>query len=240
MREIKLSGKHAKGRTAIVDDEDYYRISSFNWWMNDKGYAVRSGLKRKGEPDKTIYMHHEIMDSEGKEGLRLDHINRNPLDNRKQNLRYATVSQNNINVGIRADNSSGYKGVQWYKPRRKWLASVSCQGKKIHIGYYENKLDAAKAYNTKVLELFGEFAYLNDVDHSGFVIKPKAKQSSEHKGVSFNRATNKWRAAIRHKGENVFLGGFYNEDDAARMYNFWALDIHGEEAKLNVIKKEAI
>jgi hypothetical protein len=89
-----------------------------------------------------------------------DHRDRNPANNQKYNLRIATVSQNAANrckqtryFGV----SSRFKGVCWNKETKKWTAR--CKG--IHLGCFKDEKEAAKAYNNKAIELYGEFAYLN-------------------------------------------------------------------------------
>ena len=88
----------------------------------------------------------------------IDHINGVKNDNRWCNLREATNKQNCLAQGVRSDNTSGYKGVYWHKASQKWLASVQ-----INVGAFDNKHDAAKAYNKAAKEYFGEFAYLNEI-----------------------------------------------------------------------------
>ena len=89
----------------------------------------------------------------------VDHINHNGLDNRRPNLRLATRSQNAANLGPYANNTSGYKGVDFN--RGKWRARIREGGVRYFLGYFETAEDAARAYDTKAHELFGEFASLN-------------------------------------------------------------------------------
>ena len=89
--------------------------------------------------------------------MQLDHINRNVLDNRKSNLRLCTPSENNANRMMRI-GKEGFRGVRKQKGRNKWQASIQKNGKKIFIGSFSNKEEAAKAYNDYSLKLFGEFS----------------------------------------------------------------------------------
>ena len=93
----------------------------------------------------------------------IDHINGNKLDNKWNNLRLASRSQNKINSGIMRTNKSGYKGVFWREDISKWKASIGKDQKRIFIGHYNTKEEAAFAYNKSALKLFGDFAYLNEV-----------------------------------------------------------------------------
>lgn len=149
MKEIKLS----KGYVAIVDDDDYERLSHYKWYCN-QGYATRT-IKENGRRRGEL-MHRAII--KAPIGMDIDHINRNPLDNRKCNLRVATRSQNNAN---KVQREGSFKGACWRPIPRRWKAYIKVDHKQIHLGYFSNAIDAAKAYNAAALEHFGEFARLN-------------------------------------------------------------------------------
>lgn len=91
----------------------------------------------------------------------IDHINGDCTDNQKHNLRIATNQQNFFNRSANHINTSGYKGVSWNSRSEKWVAQIQISRQKEHIGFFENPIDAAKAYDAKAKELFGEFARLN-------------------------------------------------------------------------------
>lgn len=93
----------------------------------------------------------------------VDHINGDGLDNRKSNLRICNGSQNRCNKGKPKNNTSGYKGVTWHTPNKKWVAQIAVNGKHSYIGSFKTKEEAAKAYNKKAKELHGEFARLNNL-----------------------------------------------------------------------------
>lgn len=92
----------------------------------------------------------------------IDHVDGNPSNNAWDNLRKATNRQNQGNKKLRRNNTSGYKGVGWHKSIKKWYSSISYDGK-IHLGYFEYAEDAALAYNFAAIDLFGEFARLNEL-----------------------------------------------------------------------------
>jgi len=102
-----------KGQIAIVDPDDYERLSKYKWSASEHGktwYAVRREYLKKTKKQKCIYMHHEIIELPS--GMVVDHVNRNGVDNRKRNLRAATYSQNNFNKGKRNVKSrSKYTGL---------------------------------------------------------------------------------------------------------------------------------
>ena len=147
MKKIPLT----QGKYAFVDDDDYNNLSGYKWYYN-KGYAVRGSSPK-------ILMHRII--NKTPKGMDTDHINRNTLDNRKQNLRGCTRSQNCTNRPAQKHGSSGFKGVSWHKHRKAWSAYVCVNKKMIYLGYFENKEDAAKAHDKKAKEIYGDFAYLN-------------------------------------------------------------------------------
>ena len=89
--------------------------------------------------------------------LCVDHKNNDRLDNNIKNLRFATHRENNRNRSLSSNNTSGIKGISWYKRDEKWSAHIKVNGKKIHIGYFENIQDAHKARQLKANELFGNF-----------------------------------------------------------------------------------
>ena len=90
-----------------------------------------------------------------------DHINGDGLDNRKQNLRTCTHTENMRNRGKSKNNTSGFKGVSWHKRGKTWDAKIAHNKKLMHIGSFKDKEVAAKAYDRKAIELHGKFAKLN-------------------------------------------------------------------------------
>jgi hypothetical protein len=150
-----------RGQEALVDDEDYEALNEYKWHLHSLGYACRStGNVHKGTYHLFL-MHRDIMQTPTQ--MYTDHINHNKLDNRRSNLRLATPRQNNGNAHMRLTNTSGYKGVSWHRQSKKWVAGIKLNGKHIFLGSFTNKKDAARAYNTKALEIFGEFALINKI-----------------------------------------------------------------------------
>lgn len=147
MKAIELT----KGKFALIDDEDFDLVSKFKWHVSGcKNYAI------SGRREKLIRMHNLIF---GK--MKVDHINGDGLDNRRENLRKCTNSQNMANSKKRIGTSSKYKGVCWCKRENKWSAYIYTNKKRKSLGYFKNQKDAAKAYDKKAVELFGSFARLN-------------------------------------------------------------------------------
>jgi hypothetical protein len=152
LKEIELT----KGKVAFVDDDDFEKLTKVSWYYNTSGYACNKG----GLSDKVVYMHRFIMNCP--DDMIVDHIDGNKLNNQKENLRIVTYSQNHMNRKVKRKGcSSKYKGVSLDKRCGKWRAYIKKDGKYIHIGNFDNEIDAAKAYDEKALELFGEYASLN-------------------------------------------------------------------------------
>lgn len=159
MKEIPLS----HGKVAIVDDDDFERFSTFTWFYHHTGYAVRNTSRKLGK-QKQISLHREIMNA--LPGQSIDHKNRNTLDNRKINLRFATSSENCCNKIVQGDVFLGLKGIDYNPSRSKknpWRAKIRKNGKCVYLGLFSNHIDAACAYNSAALKVHGEFACLNKI-----------------------------------------------------------------------------
>ncbi|MBP7054057.1 MAG: HNH endonuclease [Phycisphaerae bacterium] len=149
-----------RGKFAIVDAGDYEWLSQYRWCTLGAGehpYACRR------ENGKTIYMHRQIM--QPPDGMCVDHIEGFTLDNRRANLRVCTPAENMRNRRGNLGRDLP-KGVTWQRHCNKYKASIGCEGTPKHIGYYDDPIEAAKAYDRKARELFGEFARLNFPDAS--------------------------------------------------------------------------
>lgn len=155
MKKIMLT----RGQVTLVDDEDFEWLSQWKWCArkgaSGKFYAARSQWDSDTKKNKTIIMARVIVGA--KKGEEVDHKNGNTLDNRRRyNLRLCTPTQNRHNVGLSRRNTSGYKGVAFRKNSRKWEARMY-----LYLGSFNLKEEAARAYDKKAIELFGEFAKLN-------------------------------------------------------------------------------
>jgi len=147
MKEISLP----KGKCAIVDDEDFERLNKWKWHTHNKNYVVRNTIFGRK------FIHHEVMQKMS--GYVVDHINGNPLDNRKENLRYCTHSENMKNSKMHDNNTSGYKGVTVVN--KKYRSVIWNNNKRIHLGMYDTAEQAALAYDDAARELHGKYARTN-------------------------------------------------------------------------------
>ena len=159
MKTINLS----KGKFAIVDDEDFEHLNFYGWHLSskpEKPYACRTEniSKKRGIKKKTtIYMHKIIMPSV----LEVDHVNGNSLDNRKSNLRICTHYQNSLNLKKYKNNKTGFRGVYFYKPTKKFGATIRVGTKLKFLGYFKNLYEAAGAYAAAANIYFGD--YYNEI-----------------------------------------------------------------------------
>jgi hypothetical protein len=158
MKEIPLT----KGKVALIDDEDLQRVNQLNWYCNEYGYAIhRNGPKSK-HPG-TIRMHRLIMHAPS--NMEVDHIDGNPLNNQKSNLRLCLHQQNGRNMKKwRKPTTSPFKGVHWNSLRRTWNVQIKVNYQVIHIGVFDCPVRAAEAYDDAAKRYFGNFAKLNFPD----------------------------------------------------------------------------
>lgn len=147
------------GGVALIDDEDYAIIKDHDWRCKPHGHTKYAYATRKRYSG--LAMHRLILGLTDSK-MYTDHRNHNGLDNRRSNLRIATLSQNHHNILFNKSNTSGYKGVCWDKTRNLWRAYIGFNGNKgITIGRFGSAIEAAKAYDAKAIELYGEFACPN-------------------------------------------------------------------------------
>lgn len=153
-----------QGKNAIVDVEDFERISQFNWcagWDKvSKTFYAHSKNYGKGKL-KTIRMHRVILQC--KHGEVCDHANHNGLDNRKANLRKCTNAENARNARPKKSSRTGFKGVRIAArcKFRKYTADITLERRRHYLGHFQSAEEAAHAYDEAAKKYHGEFAYLN-------------------------------------------------------------------------------
>jgi hypothetical protein len=152
-KEIPLT----QGYVAIVDDDDYDDLSQYRWHViKTKAHVYAARHERgKGIKHRMILMHRQIMGEP--DGMDVDHRDRNSLNNRKENLRICTRSQNMANMEKRAGKTATEKGVDWRPDKKKWRARIG----RTFLGYFDTKTEAASAYDAAALARYGEFARTN-------------------------------------------------------------------------------
>lgn len=153
-----------RGLVTVIDQQDA-DLGAVLWKAHPGrgGHICAARGVRNGGGHTTELLHRVILARKLRRPLRpgeqVDHINGNPLDNRRSNLRLATHAQNMRNS--RALSASGYKGVTWHKQCRKWRAEIQHNGQKRHLGLYTSRIEAARAYDDAARQLFGPYAALN-------------------------------------------------------------------------------
>lgn len=147
-----------------VDEIDRCFLDNFAWGFystprhNGVYVVFQNSIKNGAYRNKKL---HRVI-AGAKLGQFVDHINGNPLDNRRSNLRICTQAENNRNaIKRKTAKTSEFKGVSFYKPTKKWFAQLQIEGKKINGGYHATEKEAAQAYNRLALEHFREYAVIN-------------------------------------------------------------------------------
>jgi hypothetical protein len=240
MATVRIPLIHSKhpGHVALIDEGDYEHVRVHRWYYapphgtNRTGYAATTIRVEKGKW-RSIGMHRFVMDAPPK--LKVDHENGNGLDNRRTNLRYATTMQNNANAAAYSNSKSGYRGVYWTERDHAWAATIHLADRVYFLGRYATAEEAARVYDAKAREFFGEFARLNLPESEGLplperIVRPK---TSTYRGVSWCQRKKTWRVTFHHGGRSISVGSFHDPIDAARAYDAKARELKGEHAFVN-------
>jgi hypothetical protein len=151
-----------KGHFAIVDACEYGALSQFRWHAQVKSNTVyaRRDIRISKTNTLAIFMHHDVV---GKpQGLLVDHINGNGLDNRRSNLRLCSFTKNMQNRRSVRNSRSRFKGAYWHKNKKTWTSVITCYGKRHDLGDFASEANAAQAYNFAAHIYMGEFARSNN------------------------------------------------------------------------------
>lgn len=160
MKHIKLN----QGHLVRVDDEDYEELKEIPWYIikyRNKNYAI--GEMRSSKGIDLVRMHRHILGLKSKDGKIVDHINGDGLDNRRENLRLCSLSQNRMNSRPRIVRTSKYKGLTFIKSTGRWQVRITDKGRRLSLGCFKCEDAAATVYNLAALKYHGEFAWLNKV-----------------------------------------------------------------------------
>ena len=158
MKQIKIGNSE---KFILVDDIDFEELNKHKWLINKGGYP------QTRYKTKLVLLHKLLVNFPETNSINVcDHINRNRLDYRRENLRVATRIQNNANRIPNINSKLGTKGVSIDKRKlkNKFYAYICSDNKKIHIGYFATIKEAAEAYNKEAIKKWGEFALLNNIE----------------------------------------------------------------------------
>lgn len=142
-------------KVAVVDDKDYGLLLSYKWRLGRSG---ANWYARASQNYQELKMHRMILGLRLHDGIQVDHINHDGLDNRRCNLRTCCASENQMNQRAQRKKTSIYKGVFWDKNSKKWRAQIVCRGNQEYIGLFSIEEQAARAYDEKAKVLFGNFS----------------------------------------------------------------------------------
>ena len=151
-----------QGKVAIIDAEDYLKVCGYFYYLS-LGYAVRSVtqnfLTKSGRrAQRLVFLHRDIMNPP--KGMQVDHINGDPMDNRKCNLRICTAQQNSRNRRLSKRCKSGCPGVRLSENQKSWIVTISIEGKLKHLRTlpYKYKMEAIQVRREAEKKYYGEFA----------------------------------------------------------------------------------
>lgn len=148
-----------KGRVSPVSPESYQLVKDRRWYAMWNRVARSFYALGCGGTTKTLCLHRVVLRAPA--GMLVDHINHDTLDNRLANVRLATASNNQHNSRTPRNNTSGFKGVNWYRERGVWRARISVAGKRRTVGSFSTAEEAALAYDAAARSAYGEFALTN-------------------------------------------------------------------------------
>ena len=155
--ELSKQGSNKGKYFAKVDDSDYEWLNKYRWCSSRIGHTRYAHGVVNG---RRVIMHRFILGITDP-NIDGDRRDRDGLNNQRSNLRIATRSQNATNKRKRKNSTSSFNGVNYSSERKKWCASITHKYKMIALGRFESEMEAAKAYDKKAKELFGDFANLN-------------------------------------------------------------------------------
>jgi hypothetical protein len=219
--KIPVHGKRCSefGTYALCSAEDYDNVSKHSWHWHTDGYPATRLLGSK----KRTFMSRLVM--EAKKGTLVDHINRDRKDNRRENLRIVTYSQNAQNRTKKAGSSSSYKGVYYSKRQKKFGANLKINSYRHHLGYFDDEIDAAKTYdkyvvqNREKLDICHPLNFPEDIDIYKDAPLVMLKKNREPKSNFFyvKKENKKFVAIVQNGEKRIRLGLYSTAEEAAKV-----------------------
>jgi len=211
------------GIEILVSTEDYESLNKRKWFISRDGYALCNNSLKK--------MHRLILNAN--DGDIVDHINRDKLNNTRGNLRIVNRCENTHNQKKRTETKNKYKGTNFVKRLGLYQSRCRIYGKDICLGYFNNEIAAAYAYNKKAIELTDK-CDLNRFDLSVIELEnlllssickiQSAEFKSKEKNVTWHKSSKKWQVSIRKNGQCFYIGKFKTELEAIKAKNNFILN----------------
>jgi len=242
----------------IIDDEDYDLIKEFSWRVfkkEEKQGLIYFHAATRRDPvtykQKDLRLHRLIMGCVVGDGIYIDHINHNTLDNRKCNLRKTDAGGNVRNSRKNTRNTSGYKGVFFFKRDSIYKAGIKYNGTSYNIGSSTDIIEAARLYDMMAIRLFGEYSCTNfdknnykddeiEEVYKKMINNLYSSNTSGYRGVSWNNKMSGWSANVQYNNKNHYLGIFNDPIQAAKVRDKKAIELFGSAVILNFPKEDYI
>ncbi len=160
--EIIITSKKYGSHILLIEDEHKDIYEKYKWYLSKGKNTYYLHCRMQKNNIKYTILFHRVVTSASCDVV-VDHKDGNGLNNKKDNLRIATVSENNRNIGTQKNNKSGYKGVIFYSKMDRYRVQIMKDRKKISGGYFDSPIEAAKKYNELAIKHHGEFARLNNI-----------------------------------------------------------------------------
>ena len=202
--EIPVYNKDGVVAHTKVSEQDFNKVSKLRWNLDKKGYVVSSTKVR---------LHRFVLDAKKEDPL-VDHINNDKLDNTRENLRFATGSQNAQNKAKIENGSSKYLGVSYCEERNKWICRIQINGKVTRY-YFDNENHAAYCYDQMALMHHGELAKINNIDPPDVFVEPEEKVKRD---LPIGVRLSKYGSYIAVY-QNKYIGTYKTIEEAANAYN---------------------
>jgi hypothetical protein len=224
MKEIKIQNSN---KVSLVDDDDFEFYDKFKWYLCSHGYVIYG---RKDNNFKSYQKLHRLIIG-AKDGEIVDHIDRNPLNNIKSNLRIVTCAQNTHNRKKAKNTKNNYKGVTYIDHLNLWQSRCRIYGNDYYLGVFKSEIAAAHAYNVKAKSL-SEYCVINNLsnytnEYLNHILISHRKKIKKHEGSKYKYiGFKKKRGRMKNDKFNIqftinkkrYYKGYFNTENEALQY----------------------